>query len=83
MLMANITDKLSKLLDAYPYDGDKIFAFVKFHYTDILLIIPGQGDKKEENNLKYLTQVALWHEKLERTKKLLSSTKTQQYHMQL
>lgn len=74
MLMASITDKLSKQLDAYPYEGDKIFAFVKFYYTDILLIIPGQGDKREKQNLQYLNQVALWQHDLEMKKSLLNST---------
>ena len=82
MLMASITDKLSKQLDAYPYEGDKIFAFVKFYYTDILLIIPGQGDKRETQNLQYLNQVALWHENLERKMKSLENTHIPQFHTQ-
>lgn len=72
--MASITDRLSKQLEAYNYDGDKIFAFVKKHYTDILLIIPGQGDKREKQNLQYLNQVALWQHDLEMKKSLLNST---------
>ena len=82
-LMASITDRLSKQLEAYNYDGDKIFAFVKKHYTDILLIIQGQGDKREKQNLQYLNQVALWYENLERKRKLLENTHTPHCPMQL
>lgn len=83
LLMANITSRLTNLLNAYPYDDDKIFAFVWRNYCDILLIIPGHGNKSEAKNLQYLTQVALWHEKLERQKKCSESTSVPQSHTQL
>ena len=56
-LMLSICERLTNQLCAFPYSGDKIFGFINRHYTDILLIIP--GNKSEHKNLLILNELCL------------------------
>jgi hypothetical protein len=55
-LCATITERLKRYLDAYPLKGDVVFRFIRRHYSDILIIIP--GNKSQDKNLKILNQCA-------------------------
>lgn len=79
-LMIKITSQLSQLLEANPYAGEKIYLFVRRHYIDFLLIVP--GNKTERENLKFLNQVALCGQKIEE-KKLSTTTDSQPLQSQL
>ena len=56
MLCESICERLSRYLSANPYSGDKIYRFIARHYSDILIIIP--GNDALEFNLKILNQCA-------------------------
>lgn len=74
-LMQSICDRLNRQLQAYPYRGSKILSFIRFHYTDILLIIP--GNKHEAENLKKLNSICLqvWTTELQQSTTQVQSAK--------
>lgn len=55
-LCASICERIDRYLSANAYNGDKIYHFIRRHYSDILIIIPGNNGQSE--NLKKLNECA-------------------------
>ena len=55
-MCTTICERLDMYLGANPYSGDKIYHFIRRHYTDILIIIP--GNRGQDHNLKILNECA-------------------------
>ena len=78
LLMINTCQRLTNLLNAFPYHGSSIFGFIRRHYTDILIIIP--ANQAEKHNCEILNQLALCDETKKRiTSECAKSTKQPLY----
>jgi len=54
-LMYSICERLTKYLQAYPFQGNKILTFIMRNSSDITLIIP--GNRQELQNIKKLNEI--------------------------
>ncbi len=58
MMVVNICERLTRQLNAFPFQGTSIFGFIRRNYTDILLIIP--ANRGEKRNYEILKEISLW-----------------------